>query len=107
VANLLLRGCFQLLLVLLCLLASARKDLWQFLQGLLFPLGDLGGMYPIFAGDFIGRLVPLDRLQCDLRFELGAGSLALPRYGFLLGCTLLDTAILSYRPVQLLGTIIV
>src|SRR5436853_5273771 len=64
-------------------------------------------MNSIFTGDLIARFLSLDRFQSDFRLQLCAVSLAYSWHPFPPFFVSLDTAILSYRPVQDLGTIIV
>src|SRR5947209_14803216 len=63
-------------------------------------------MNSIFTGDLIARFLSLDRFQSDFRLQLCAVSLAYSWHPFPPFFVSLDTAILSYRPVQDLGTII-
>src|SRR5947209_10349147 len=61
-------------------------------------------MNSIFTGDLIVRFLSLDRFQSDFRLQLCAVSLAYSWHPFPPFFASLDTAILSYRPVQDLGT---
>src|SRR5438105_15492403 len=61
-------------------------------------------MNSIFTGDLIARFLSLDRFQSDFRLQLCAVSLAYSWHPFPPFFASLDTAILSYRPVQDLGT---
>src|SRR3989440_3960776 len=63
-------------------------------------------MNSIFTGDLIARFLSLDRFQSDFRLQLCAVSLAYSWHPFPPFFASLDTAILAYRPVQDLGTII-
>src|SRR5271157_5159004 len=63
-------------------------------------------MHSIFRSNFIRRSVSPNRFQCHLRLQFCAVSLALSCHRFPPCCASLDTAILSYLPVQETGTII-
>src|SRR5271157_2506931 len=64
-------------------------------------------MHSIFRSNFIRRSVSPNRFQCHLRLQFCAVSLALSCHRFPPCCASLDTAILSYLPVQETGTIII
>src|SRR5438034_9322383 len=63
-------------------------------------------MYSIFRGDFVRRFISLNGFQCHLRLQFHAVSFALSCHRFSPCGASLDTAILSYLPVQETGTII-
>src|SRR5713226_5066552 len=63
-------------------------------------------MHSILAGDFIGRLLSSDRFQSHFVLQVCAVSFALSCHSFAPFSAFLDTAILSYLPVQFSGTII-
>src|SRR5947209_3268021 len=63
-------------------------------------------MHPVLNCDLIGRFVSLDRFQGHSCLQVGTVSLPLNRHRFPPSDAPLDTAILSYRPVQFPGTII-
>jgi len=49
----------------------SREDIWQTLNGLLFPLRRHIWVDAVVGGDFVNRALPLDHLKSDLHLEGG------------------------------------
>src|SRR5262249_24300417 len=70
--DLLVELCLQRLLVLLPLRSACRENLGHLLLEAMFPMGNLGRMHPIGTGEFIDRVEPFERFECNTGFELRA-----------------------------------
>jgi hypothetical protein len=70
-ADLLVEFRFKCLFPLGVAFPPGREDIWQTLDGLLFPLRYYIRVDAVVGGDFVNRALPLDRLKSDLYLEGG------------------------------------